>query len=278
MPQTVEVLGGKDDLATVAVMAAAAFVAAIAAHEQLGHAGTCALLGTKCDVTKMGGFYVDYAPNSLKGSASWMVPAAGPVVSLVVGLIAFALHSRLTSGPRVRFMVWHFFTANLMIAAGYCLFSGFSGKGDLGTGLDEALHNARPQWLWQVVLIALGAVGYFVVLKVSVATFGAHAGGGGEERVKRAQRVSLTAFLAGVVIAFAIGLLNPEGATILFISAAMSSIGGTSGLGWMMLQFLDRKHVETTPPNFITRDTKTIAACAIFVLAYAAIFGPTLNV
>jgi hypothetical protein len=274
--QMVEASGEKDDLVTVAALAAASFVAAISLHEHLGHAATCAL--TKCDLTKLGAFYVDYAPKSLTGSASWIVPAAGPVVSLVVGLIAFVSHRRLTLGPRMRFFLWHFFTVNLMIAAGYCLFSGFSGRGDLGTGVDEALHNARPQALLQIGLIAIGAVGYFAVLKVSVAAFSAHAGGGGEERVKRAQRTSLTAFLAGVAVALIIGILNPEGASILLISAAMSSIGGTSGLGWMMMQFLDRKHVEDAPPRPITRDPKTIAACAVVVVAYAAIFGPTLNV
>jgi hypothetical protein len=127
----------KDDLATVAAIAAVSFVAAIGLHEHAGHAAVCAV--TKCDLTKMGAFYVDYAPGSIKGSASWMVATAGPFVSLIVGLVALAVHQRLRSGARVDLLVWHFFTVNLMIAAGYCLFSGFSGKGDLGTGVDEAL-------------------------------------------------------------------------------------------------------------------------------------------
>jgi hypothetical protein len=266
----------KDDLATVAAIAAVSYVAAIGLHEQAGHATVCAL--TTCDLTKMGAFYVDYAPESIKGSASWMVAAAGPFVSLIVGLVALAVHQRLRSGSRVDLLVWHFFTVNLMIAAGYCLFSGFSGKGDLGNGVNEALHNAQPQALWQVVLIIVGAIGYLATIKVSVARFSAIAGGGGEERVKRAQRVSLVMFLSGVASALAIGLLNPEGATILFISAVMSSVGGTSGLGWMMLQFLDRKHVEVSPPRLVTRNTKWITACAVVVLVYAAVFGPTLNV
>jgi hypothetical protein len=67
-------------------------------------------------------------------------------------------------------------------------------------------------------------------------------------------------------------------ATILLISALMSSIGGTSGLGWMMVQFLDRKHVEVSPPKPITRIVKWIVGCAVFVVAYAAVFGPTFNV
>jgi hypothetical protein len=74
------------------------------------------------------------------------------------------------------------------------------------------------------------------------------------------------------------GLLNPQGASILLISAAMSSIGGTSGLGWMMIQFVDRKHVENAPPSLIMRSPKAITACAVVVVAYAAILGPTLNV
>ncbi len=268
-----------DDLSTIAAVAGMSFVVAVGLHEHLGHATTCAL--TTCDLTKLGAFYVDYRPGSLQGTAKWLVPATGPLVSLVVGVGSLLLFKlvRASSSLLTKVVLWHFFTVNLMIGAGYLLFSGFSGRGDLGHGTDEALHGRRPEALWQILLIILGGLAYLAVMKNSVRMFASIVGGAGEQRVKRAQRLSLVAYISGVVVALAIGLLNPEGATILVVSAAMSSIGGTSGLGWMMLQFLDRKSAEEMPPSPpIKRNVRWIALAAIVVVGYAAIFGPTLTV
>ena len=40
-----------------------------------------------------------------------------------------------------------------MTAAGYLLFSGFTGLGDFGTSRDGALYLAQPEWLWRLALV-----------------------------------------------------------------------------------------------------------------------------
>jgi len=59
-------------------------------------------------------------------------------------------------------------------------------------------------------------------------------GGEGLEQIDHAQRLSLVAWLSGWVAAVLIGFLNPYGIVIVLISSVASSMGGTSGLAWMM--------------------------------------------
>lgn len=87
----------------------------------------------------------------------------------------------------------------------------------------------------------------------------------------------MTAYVGGGVGALLVGLLNPEGIAIVVVSALASSLGGTSGLLWMM-QLLDRKHPTGLAPAPLGRNLRWLVFSLVCIVVYAAVFGPTINV
>jgi hypothetical protein len=156
------------------------------------------------------------------------------------------------------------------------LFSGVSGLGDLGTSRDGALYLARPAWLCRLALAVFGGAAYCLVIYLSLGRMDQIIGGEGNERVGRAQRLALTSYLSGGLMSVLIGLLNPQGFIIVIISAAASSLGGTSGLAWMM-QLLDRSKSSPAAPLTLDRSWAWVIAGFGVTAVYAVVFGPTLR-
>ncbi len=262
------------DILTLIALSAAAYILAIALHEHGGHTLACAALGGA--VRELGAFYVDCDTASLTSMGSRIVALAGPLASLLFGLIGLALFDRTppTSAPR-KYFLWLLGTVNLMIAAGYLLFSGVTGIGDFGLDPNGVFYQAEPAWAVRLILTILGLVAYGGVILLSLRKVDRFIGGAGEERVSRAQTLSLTSYLTGGAVAVLIGLLNPHGIVIVLISSVASSMGGTSGLAWMM-QLLNRKKATAEEPFEMARSWGWIIASVGFVLAYAAILGPTI--
>ncbi|MBL8061383.1 MAG: hypothetical protein JNK32_00070 [Anaerolineales bacterium] len=264
----------KVDLLTLIAISAFSFMLATAVHEHAGHSLACALLGG--EVKELGAFYVDCETASLSDMGNRLVSFAGPLVSLIFGIFGVALFDRaFKANSQLKFFLWHFATTNLMVAAGYSLFSGVAGIGDLGTGESGVFYNLQPEWVYRVGLSILGLASYYWVVRISIKRMDTFIGGEGNERIGRAQMISLIAYLTGGVIAVLIGLLNPYGLIIVLISSFTSSMGGTSGLAWMM-QLLDRKKNTGEAPFVLVRSWAWIMASVIFLVAYAAIFGRTL--
>ena len=86
--------------------------------EHLGHALTAFLLGS--DFIELGAFYVDYDETGMSILAWRLVALAGPVVSLLMGIVSFLVLHRLTpSKPARYYFVWLLGTVGLMTATGY---------------------------------------------------------------------------------------------------------------------------------------------------------------
>jgi hypothetical protein len=263
------------DLLTVIAISLFAHTLDLFCHEHLGHALACVILGGH--PTELGAFYVDFQHANMSDLSIRLVALAGPVVSLMTGTAGLLLLSRLSpSVPHLRYGAWLFGTLGLMTAAGYPLFSGFTGLGDLGTDRDGALYLARPEWLWRLVLVVFGGAAYFLVIYLSLGRMDRIIGGEGNERVGRAQKLALTSYLTGGVMAVLIGLLNPVGIIIVIVSAAASSFGGTSGLAWMM-QLLDRSKSSPAAPLRLDRNWAWVIAGFGATAIYAGVFGPTLR-
>jgi hypothetical protein len=260
---------------TLIAIAAIAYVAAVALHEHLGHAAACVLLGSH--PLELGAFYVNCDDSRLGSAAIRIVALAGPIVSLLTGIVSLLLLPLMPpASSRGFYFLWLLGTIALMGATGYPLFSGISGLGDLGTGADGALRGVQPEWLWRIALSALGGLGYFAVVTLSVRLLAPRLEGDAEARVRQGSRLNLIAYLTGAVVYLLIGVLNPLGLLILLESVLPSSLGGTSGLLWMM-QRLDRRIPPTGPALSIARSLGwRLAACAI-TIGYALILGPTLR-
>lgn len=264
------------DFLTVVALSMLAYTVGVMLHEHLGHALTCVLLGGH--PTEMGAFYVDCNYGSMSSLSIRLVALAGPVVSLITGVVSLFLFGRVNkANVHLRYWLWLLGTIGLMTMTGYLLFSGVGGIGDFGTGTDGVFFALQPEWIYRLGLTVAGIASYyFVVVAVSLPRMDSLIGGEGRERVTRAQRLSLTSYLTGAVLSILVGLLNPHGIVLVLISSVASSLGGTSGLAWMM-QMLNRKKVSSEAPFQMPRSWPWIIASLVIVLAYAAIFGPTLR-
>lgn len=206
-----------------------------------------------------------------------LVALAGPIVSLLLGVAALGAARRVAAGAAgAQLWLWLLGTIGLLTATGYMLFSGITGLGDIGVSRDGALYALTPEWLWRVVVTALGAAGYALSVRASIRCMEQIIGGSGPGRVARAQRLSLTSYLTGGLVSVLIGLLNPLGLVIVLTSAAAATFGGTSGLAWGM-QFMRRSHETAQPPLQIGRSWGWIAAGVAVVALYGAIFGPSVR-
>jgi hypothetical protein len=263
------------DRITLIAVSALAYVVAVALHENLGHAAACVLLGSR--PLELGAFYVNCDDTVLNATSVRLVAVAGPVVSLLTGIVSFGILRQLSANARVAwYFTWLLGTLGLMTAAGYPLFSGISGLGDLGAEADGALHGVTPEWFWRAVFAVSGAAAYFVVMRISARVLDPRVSGAGSERIRGARVVALISYLTGGAVYLAIGLLNPYGFVIVATSALASSLGGTSGLLWMR-RLLDWR-LEVPPPGlYFPRSWPWIGAALAIVAAYAIVLGPTLR-
>ena len=261
------------DRLTLIAISALAYIAAVALHEHLGHATACALLGSH--PSEMGAFYIECDDSRLTSVGIRLVAIAGPLVSLAIGIVCLPLAARCTS-PAAFYFAWLLGTLGLMDAAGYPLFSGVSGFGDLGTTSDGALRGVTPQWAWRVAETAAGLVAYTAVVRYAARALEPRLSGTGRARIRSARLTMLWSYSVGAAVYLAIGILNPHGLVIVVTSALASSIGGTSGLLWMT-RFLKREPATQGPGIYFGRSWGWIVAAAVLTLGYAVVFGPTLR-
>jgi hypothetical protein len=147
--------------------------------------------------------------------------------------------------------------------AAYLLFSGASGLGGFGIGESGALRDLTPSWLWRGGIFGLGVVGYSLAIRASVRSMESLIGGSGADRVKRAQRVSLTTYLTGALVSVAIGVFNPQGFVIVLVFAGAASWGGTAA--------------SSQTPLEIARNWKWIATGMGIALVYGIVLGPSIK-
>ncbi len=265
------------DRVTLIALSALAYLMAVALHEHGGHAAACVLLGSQ--PTELGAFYVNCDNSRLSAASVRMVELAGPIISLLTGLLSWqALRRVPDTAPRGFYFLWLLGTVALMDATGYPLFSGISGLGDLGTTQDGALRGAQPEWLWRALETLVGAGAYYGVVLAAIRRIGPRLQGAMGERVRALRGLTLISYLTGAVLYLLIGLLNPYGILILAESALASSLGGTSGLLWMSGPFRRRAPPPGPRPALaVTRGWSWILVAAAATLAYGIVLGPSIR-
>lgn len=267
--------GSVPDRLTLIAISSLAYVVAVALHEHLGHAAACVLLGSH--PTEMGAFYVNCDNSRLSSLAIRLHALAGPAISLATGLVSFRILRRLHAEAAAAFyFTWLLGSIGFMTAAGYVLFSGVSGIGDLGTTSDGIFHGASPEWAWRGALAVCGLIAYMRVVRLSLRTLEPRLSGQGPSRVRCARATTLTSYWVGAVVYLAVGVLNPYGLVIVATSAIASSMGGTSGLLWM-IKLLDGNLTVPGPGLYFGRSWAWIAVASAITLTYAVVLGPTVR-
>ncbi|MFN8422240.1 MAG: hypothetical protein U0470_02240 [Anaerolineae bacterium] len=258
------------DLPTVVAVAVVAFALAAVVHEGLGHGGACLAVGCAPRMMTTMQFQGDEA--GLGETAGRIIAAGGTIANVAAAaLAAYWLRRRRDAVGPAWLFGWLFATVNALQAAGYPLYSGFTGIGDWASVVD----GWSPAWLWRVGLVAVGAATYWLAVSKAMNGLGARLPGIGRRRVGPAYRYCLAAYLAGGILDVASGWHEPGGLFILLISGIASSFGGTSGLAWGPQLLNDPATAPAglaLPP--IGRDRRWIAAAVVVGAVFILVLGP----
>ncbi|HJW95088.1 MAG TPA: hypothetical protein VJ901_15845 [Thermoanaerobaculia bacterium] len=228
------------DALTVVSIAIVAYALANVIHEILGHGGACLLIGARVEE-----FSSLHCACSV---GSRFVAAAGCIANVIaaaIGLLAFR--------ARKTYFWWLFTTINLLMPAGYLLFSGVMKVGDWV----QVFHDV-PQLVWRPILAVIGGGLYYLAARYTARMF-------------NARRLNLIAYFTGGILYCVSGLFNPHGPLLIAISAAAASFGGTSGLIWMV-DFM-RGGEEAA----IERSYAWIASAAVVAVVFVGVLGPAIR-
>ena len=144
---------GRDDAVMLGALGIPAYVASMMTHEALGHGAFCVAAGGHN--LMLTGWAEECNLEPLPSA----VTAAGPAVQFGAGLLAWAALRRIPAGLVVqRSFVWLYMVFNLFISSGYVAFSGVTGFGDSAV----LISGLSPPWLWRTLLVAVGAVVYYL--------------------------------------------------------------------------------------------------------------------
>jgi hypothetical protein len=241
-------------------------------HEIGGHAAACLAVGGR--PSAIGAFYVDCP--GLDAIPDVIVASAGVVVNIAAALVIFPLWRRAQS-DWWRLVLWLIWLSQGFVAAGYLLFSGFSGVGDFGVepggGLVPlAMHAPWPLYV-RVVEIVVGGLAYMRLVRLGIATLSTMLGTGPATRPAR-RRIAHGFYVTCGLGAVAVGLFNPVGMFILIMSAAASSFGGLAG--FISIGFAARG--QDAPRAFvIDRRPLVILLGAVVLVGFALLLGPTIR-
>jgi hypothetical protein len=251
----------QDDRLTIIAIAVAVYVLSDVFHEGVGHGGACLLVGARPLVLSTVHFDCT--------AGGRIVAAGGTVANLVLGVVCW-LWSRQVRAPRARYFLWLAMTVNLFEAGGYFLFSGVGNIGDWA----DVIAGLQPAWVWRIGLTLLGAASYYAFVWFGLIELRPFLGDSTAERVDRARRLCVVAYLTGGILSCVAGLLNPVGMMLVAISAAASSLGGTSGLAWMWQLLRSPSWGTQSPPlPALARSNAWIAVGVVLALVFIGVLG-----
>ncbi len=254
------------DLLTVTAIALVAYAASNVSHEAVGHGAACVALGGKPNV--LSSVHFDCSEEAISALARRGVAAAGTIVNFIAGAIGLvALKATNPVGkPHISYFLWLFTTLNLLMGAGYFL---FSGVGNIGDWADVASGTVSP-FFWRPAMAVLGGAVYFLLARQSGQWLGALVGSD-DLSMRRSRLLSVPAYVAGGLLFCLSGLFNPVGPVLIAISAAAASFGGASGLLWLT-QFT-RGSKRSAEPAELERSYAWIVAGCIAAVIFVGILG-----
>lgn len=255
------------DLLTVTAIALVAYAASNILHEAVGHGGACVTLSGKPNV--LSSVHFDCGEEAISALARRGVAAAGTIVNFIagaIGLVAFKTTNPVRK-PHLSYFLWLFTTLNLLMGAGYFLFSGVGNIGDW----TEVARGAVSPFIWRPALALLGGVLYFLIARASGHWLSALVGSD-DLSMRRSRLLTVPAYVAGGLLFCVSGLFNPVGPVLIAISAAAASFGGASGLLWLTQFALGSE--RSAEPAQLERSYAWIVAGCIVSGVFVALLGP----
>ncbi len=253
---------------TVAAVAAAATAINVGFHEAV-HAVTCAVVGGDLAVYSALGVLCE----SVTAAQDKVVAGSAPVANLVFGTVVWWLTARWEGGsPPVRYFWWLLMLMNWLYGAGYLLFSGIGGVGDMAV----VIQGWEPAGLIRLVMAVVGAALFMAVVFLALRRFGRFIGGDpGGEQIRRARRLGWVSYGAAIVTTGVAAFMSPGGVTGLPAVAGMiAAVGALSPLVWMMEWFQADIFPKDAGTAFvIERRGRVIAGGLVAILVYGVVLG-----
>jgi hypothetical protein len=252
----------KDSTMMLAALSILAYAASMMTHEALGHGGYCLAFGGHNVMLTAWGESCDLrAPG---------IEAAGPGLQFGAGLLAWLVVSSITG--RLRYFLWLYMAFSLFVSSGYVLFSGVTNFGDAAV----LIAGLQPPLLWRVALVLLGAVIYFLSMRVAAAELKRLASA--DTDPKRLWRLVWIPYTTAGVFACCCGALNQTmGVGSAVGLAAASSFGGSFGL--LRLPDLQRGWVatEVLPTRYLSWSPIWGGAAVVTIVVFILFIGPGLR-
>jgi len=251
----------RDDVVTVAAIAALACVLQDVLHEGLGHGVTAWLSGAH---------RVTMSTVALQSDIDTrLIAANGTLVNLLfAGIFWLLLRGAGRYRPATRYFLALALMGNLFTGTGYFLFSGVMNFGDWAA----VIQGFEPHWAWQGGLVVLGVATYWASMLVVGAELKPFREKG--DRPSRVLRLCYTPYFTDGILAFLGGVMNPVGFFYVIASALPSTLGANAGL--LSLPFLMRKRRrvhEAEPLDPISRSAAWIIAGGSASLLFIFVVG-----
>jgi hypothetical protein len=241
----------KHSKATIVALAVMASVIGSMLHEGLGHGVTAWLRGDR--VTEWTSNHLDdVRPDRL-------VDAGGTLVNLIAGLICLGATQAARARANLRYFLWLLAALNLLLGAGYFLFSGALGLGDWA----EVVAGLPHLGALRTAMAATGALLYVVFLRWIVIGLRPFCPSRGEYNT-----VGRLPYYASCIYMCIAGALDPLGFKLMLLSSIPAFFGGLSGLLWGDV-FL-RGQREPAEVLTVRRSVGTWIAAVVVAVAFLA--------
>jgi hypothetical protein len=255
------------DWLMVVAIAAIAISLNVAFHEGV-HALTCVAVGGQLQA-----YSALYAScDSQTVFQEKMIAGSAPIYNLLAGLLLWTIlrNSRKKSSETQLFL-WLFMLINWFYGAGYLMFSGIANIGDWAVVID----GWEPSWLWRVLIVIIGALFFFVFIRVGLQELGKMIG---EGQIRRVSKLFILSYITSFVVILLAGFFCPYGLLSLPVTAGVFAVlvalSPFLGMTWWfetkIYEYLSKEPLE------IHRRWQWIAAAVVVVFAYVFILGRTL--
>ena len=253
----------RSDLATVVAIALAAYASCDLVHEALGH-GVAALMVPGVRIVSLTTVALQTA-----GINSRLVAAAGPLVNILVGVIAIASFHRVPRVSPAGYFVWLFAVLNLMNGTGYLIYSAVLGGGDWAV----VIGGLEPRWLWRLAMGMAGAASYFAAVKISAREL-ARAVERTQFRRSDIPRLVFPSYVAGGALLLVASVFNPISPSLILVSGLSTGFGGMVGLT-LVPKIVERRAARDHEGDLtLPRSRSWIAAGAVAAVFFVAVVGP----
>jgi hypothetical protein len=223
---------GRLNLATIVSIAIPAFALESVVHEVVGH--TLVAYATGVKVVLITSTVLQFHDGTR------LAAGAGPVANLFFGALAFLLLRRFPRFSSARLFLWLFAFSNLLLGTGYILYSGVLDRGDSAI----VVAGLQPAWLYHLALIAFGALGYRLSVRLAARDTLALIRNG-SLLPDDVERIVYPSCIAGAVLYVVASIFNPVSPSVILSDGLPAAVGVSFGL--LLIPRIVRELAERLP-------------------------------